>query len=31
MRGGHKITLDTDENGKLICTPDIWDISEFKK
>ena len=31
MRGGHKITLDTDENGRLICTPDIWDITEYKK
>ncbi len=31
IRGGHKITLDTDENGRLICTPDIWDITEYKK
>ena len=27
--GGHRITLDTDENGRLICTPDIWDITEY--
>ena len=31
MRGGHKITLDTDENGRLTGTPDIWDITEYKK
>ena len=31
IRGGHKITLDTDENGRLICTPDIWDITEYKE
>lgn len=31
IRGGHKITLDTDENGRLISTPDIWDITEYKE
>ena len=31
IRGGHRITLDTDENGRLICTPDIWDITEYKE
>ena len=31
IRSGHKITLDTDENGRLICTPDIWDITEYKE
>ena len=29
--GGHTIVLDTDENGRLICTPDIWDITEYKE
>lgn len=29
--GGHKITLDTDENGRLICVPEIWDITEYKE
>ena len=31
IRGGHRITLDTDENGKLISAPDIWDITEYKE
>lgn len=31
IRGGHRITLDTDANGRLICTPDIWDITEYKE
>ena len=31
IRGGHKITLDTDENDRLICTPDIWDITDYKE
>ena len=31
VKGGvHIITLDTDENGRLIAAPDIWDITEYK-
>ena len=31
IRGGHKIVLDTDENGRLIHNDDIWDITEYKE
>lgn len=29
--GGHEFTPQTDENGKLICTEDVWDITEYKQ
>lgn len=29
--GGHEFTPQIDENGKLICTEDVWDITEYKQ
>ena len=31
FHGGHEFTPQTDENGKLICTEDVWDITEYKQ
>lgn len=30
MRGGHKMIPAVDQNGRLIHTDDVWDITEYK-
>lgn len=29
--GGHEFSPQTDENGRIICTEDIWDITEYEQ
>ena len=29
--GGHEFFLQTDDGGKLICTEEMWDITEYKQ